>query len=277
MPASPDNKNTKKMASTAELVPVQAVLPERRDGEGALVIMRDGSFRLLLKASTVNFEMKSPAEQQGITYAFGELADSLDTSCPIQIVSHAKQLDTDAYVRQFDRRLSDPNVPQAMRRLMQAHIEYFESTVKTQNLQQREVYIVIPYRGVGPSNVTASVFDQIPFSGLFRKFFENAERRLVEYTPSDEEISLAWQTLDQRSEEIIARLAQMQVRARRLGEEEIRNLLYELYHPGLAQVQKDAGQHTDGRLVPGFSAEAPPPGRRRRLSDGSPIDFPAGF
>src|ERR1039458_10131240 len=128
---------------SVDLVPVGAVLPEERPGDGAMLVMKNGSFRMIIHCGAVNFDMKSPPEQAAITYAFGALVNSLAVDNPLQIVAHSKRLDVDAYARQYAGRLSSENTPPQIRRLIRAHTEHFEEHVKQNNLLQREFYVVL--------------------------------------------------------------------------------------------------------------------------------------
>jgi hypothetical protein len=241
------------------------MLPEEREGEGALLIMRNGAFRMVLRCGAINFDMKSPAEQAGITYAFGALVNTLDVNGPIEIVAHSKRLDVDAYARQFSARLASERTPPQIRRLIQAHVEHFEQHVKQNNLLQREFYIVLPWKGVaGP--ITKRFTDDLPLAPLFKRIFANIEKSADPIEPSDFDISTARQQLDLRAEQIEGRLQDMGIWCERLNEEGLRQLLYELYNPRLAERQGAPTGDFENRLIPGFSAERLSP--RSRLGEG---------
>jgi hypothetical protein len=257
-------KQPQKLAASAQLVPVQAVVPERYEGEGAIVILRDGSFRMILSVGTINFEMKSAPEREGLTHAFGDMLDSLSPETPIQIISRSKALDTGAYVRQFDAVLKNDRTPPTVRALIKAHIEHYETTVKTQNLLQRDLYLTVPWKKVG-GPVTESLTDNFPFADLWREVSKWAERKAVKQrTPTETDIVQARQRLNLRVEDIEARLQQMGLWSRRLDERGIRRLLYECYHPSLSQRQQHVDFDVEDRLIPGFSSQ----GRSRAADSG---------
>lgn len=265
----------RRFAAAADIVPVQEVVPERGDGDGAIAVMKDGSFRQVVRAGTINFDMKSPAEREGITLAFGELVDSLKPEFPIEIVSHAKQLDTDAYVRQFDERLANDRTPPVIRGLIKAHIQHFEQSVKAQNLLQREIYVVVPYKKQG-GPVTESVTTYLPFGRLISQLGKVMEKKVIsKVSVTDDQVHDARQQLALRSDELIGRLYQMGVSAKRLDTKGLQRLLYEIYHPGLSQIQRNPNLDVVG-LAPGFSSEALP-APRRALGPGifGPSTFPS--
>ena len=243
-------------APSADLVPIAAVLPEERSGDGALLVMRNGSFRMLLRCGAVNFDMRSPAEKSGITYAFGAMVNSLDVDGPIQIVAHSKRLDVDAYARQFAPRLASERTPPPIRRLIQAHVQHFEEHVKQHNLLQREFYIVLPWKGItGPTDQKFT--DDIPLAPLVKRVLGGIEKRALQHQPTDLEISTARQQLDLRAEQLDGRLSQMGIWCQRLDENDLHKLFYELYNPSLAERQDAPLGDYEGRLMPGFSADRP--------------------
>lgn len=252
----------KKFAPSENLVPVKAVLDEHRPGSGSAIIMNDGSFRIIIQTGAVNFDMKAPLEQAGLAGAFGSMLNNLDVDFPLEIVSHAKRLDVDAYVRQFETRLQSSKTPPQIRRLIQSHKEHFEDQVKVQNLLQRQIYITIPWKSnQGP--LSPSFADDVPFSNIFKRVMKNTEEKLVQKVPTDLEVSQARQQLDIRADQVCDRIHQMGIKTARLDVEGVRKLLYEFYNPSLAQIQSDPGQDSGGSMMGAFSLESPIRGGRQ--------------
>lgn len=254
-------------ASAAELVPVQFVVHEGESGEGALIVLRDGSFRMLLRCGAVNFEMKSQNERTAIVGGFADLVDTLAVETPIQIVSHPRQLDTEAYANQYTNTIDDERLPARLRALANAHVQHFEQTVKMQNLLNRELYVVIPFKGkIGP--VTETLTDQFPFASLFRVLTSSVEKKLNAKTPTPNEIAIAQQQLDLLADTVEQGLRQIGIEnIRRLGEEEVQRLLEECFHPQMS-VQHASLPTAGGAPVMQVNpeAEATSLGRRRRLA-----------
>ena len=247
--------NDRRYKPAANIVPIQEIVDEMNPDEGAVVVMRDGSFRQILRAGTVNFEMKSPTEREGIMQAFGELVDSLSPNNPIQIVSHAKQLDTEAYVQQFAASLANERTPAAVRGYAKAHIEHYEQSVKARNLLQREIYVVINYRESG-GPVTESMSTYMPFGRLFAELPKVLSKKAAtNVTVTDKQIAVARRELLLRCDEIGGRLLQMGVWSFPLDAAQIKKLLYEIYHPGLSQIHRNPNLDDDG--FAGFPAAGP--------------------
>lgn len=261
------SKEASHYASSKNLVPVHSLIPEQRPGDGAVLLMKDGSFRMILSSGAVNFDMKSQAERGGLTFAFGAMVNSLEVDFPIEIVSHSKLLDIDAYVRQFENRVQSNQTPEAIQHMIQDHVQHFEQTVKSNKLLQREIFVTIPWKGVrGP--VQRGVVDEIPLASIFRAISRKAAAIAVnEEPPSDLEIATARQQLEIRSDQVISRLSQMGLGAYKLDEEDVRRLLYSLFHPALSERQRSPGRDTEG-MIQGFSVDGLSVRERRQLREG---------
>src|SRR5580700_11969986 len=83
------NNARDKSHSTQEFVPVSSV----RDG---IVVLKDGSLRAILLASSINFALKSEDEQTAFIVQFQNFLNSLDFS--VQIFVQSRMLDIRPYI-----------------------------------------------------------------------------------------------------------------------------------------------------------------------------------
>ncbi len=254
------------MGSSTDLVPFLRVESGTKE-QGAMIIMKDGSFRLILKARAINFDMKDEFEKDSILESWGVMLNALPPDFPLQIVCYSKKLDAEAYFRQFDQQLNNQNVERYIKELILDHKRHFSRQILSQRLLQREFYIVVPFKGV-PDPVGERMTDNIPAAGLFKALFHNAERRAI-IEPDELEVGIARQQLDMRAYQIQRGLEAMGLSAERLGEGEIVQLFYELFHPGLSERQK--AQRTTYRIMPAAMPSAS--NRRRALPPGPSPGF----
>ena len=70
---------------------------EIKDG---IVVMRDGSLRMVVLCSPTNFDLKSPEEKDAIEFAFQGFLNGLHF--PIQIVIQSRKIDLDGYLGKLD-------------------------------------------------------------------------------------------------------------------------------------------------------------------------------
>lgn len=268
-------------ASASDLVPVTAIIPETHDGGGAVVILNDGSYRMILATGSVNFDHTSRYEKAGIVGSFQALVDSLDIDEPIQIVSVPRQLDVNNYVSQFMPTLNDPQAPQSRKALARAHMDFYTEQARSLHLLQRNLYVVVPYKGPsGP--VTESLSDQMPFMGIFGALAPNVTKKFVKHNPTPAEIEMARHHLEDRVSMIESGLMQIGIRVvHRLGVDEVMQLLYEAFHPGLAERQRMSGGDFF-RIAPALPPAppreiAPPPAGATEHEDDDDDDDFYGF
>src|SRR6185369_5879157 len=84
--------------TTQEFVPIREI----RDG---VVILKDGSMRSLVLASSLNFALKSGDEQNAIISQFQNFLNSLDFS--VQIFIQSKNLDIRPYIALLESRYKE--------------------------------------------------------------------------------------------------------------------------------------------------------------------------
>src|SRR3989344_2675274 len=80
--------------STENLVPISDI----REG---VVILKNGSIRLVLEISAINFELRSADEQTAILQGFQRFLNSVDF--PIQIVVSSRELNISNYIKTVDQ------------------------------------------------------------------------------------------------------------------------------------------------------------------------------
>jgi len=263
-----------RLAPAERLVYAHSLINESRPGEGAIVVLRDGSFRMLIRSSAINFSMRSPAEKGVLTRGFGALCDSLEVGFPIQICSHSKLVDPNRYTDQFRSPLKNANTPEPLRQLIRSHIQQYSSQVEHSQIMSRETFIVIPWRGVDkPENESA--LKDIPLMGFFRNMKNAADEDKLDLNqkPSDIELGLARQQLQTRSNQIIGRLGAIGLDARRLSAEEIRILIYGYFHPSLSTRQRDPGFQSGDQLMSGFSSRGLTDEEQRQLGAADMIGY----
>lgn len=89
-------------SATQDFVPIKEV----RDG---VVILKDGSMRALLLASSINLSLKSFDEQNATLMQFQTFLNSLDFS--VQIVVESRRLDIRPYLVLLDGRMKEQVEP----------------------------------------------------------------------------------------------------------------------------------------------------------------------
>lgn len=194
---------------------------EIRDG---VVILRDGSFRAILMASSLNFALKSEEEQDAIIYGYQDFINSV--SFPIQILMTSRKIDIEPYIRQLST-LEEAQESELMKIQLQEYREYIRELVKVSNVMTKSFYIVIPFAAA-----------QSEDEGGFTKFIKSLRVRggIAPHTPS--EFERYRDQLWQRVNQVAANLRNLGVRVVPLNTQEIIELFYQQYNPDTARNQR---------------------------------------
>lgn len=195
--------------STQEFVPVREV----RDG---IIMLKDGSMRAILLASSLNFALKSEDEQTAFIVQFQNFLNSLDFST--QIFVQSRMLDIRPYIATLEERYKD-QLDDLMRVQIREYIEFIKSFTEAANIMTKNFFVVVPYT---PAVISTKqgLSSMLPFGKKKQGAEENRtfEERLSQ--------------LEQRIAIVQQGLVRTGVRTVLLGTEEAIELLYKLFNPG---------------------------------------------
>lgn len=107
-----------------------------------IIIMKDGSARLVVKCSTINFLLKNTDEQDSIIISFQRFLNSLDF--PIQVLVRSKKLDIESYLSNLnDKAIKQTN--SLLQNQTYEYIEYLRKLIEVAQIMKKEFYIIIPF------------------------------------------------------------------------------------------------------------------------------------
>ncbi|MEK7213815.1 MAG: hypothetical protein AAB637_01735 [Patescibacteria group bacterium] len=196
--------------TTQEFVPIQEI----RDG---IVILKDGSMRSIILASSLNFALKSSDEQNAIIMQFQNFLNSLDFS--IQIFVQSKRLDIRPYIALLEERYKE-QLTELMKIQTREYIEFIKTFVENSSIMTKGFFIIIPYT---PPILTAS---KNPISNFVNK--GKPKDMILENEKFEEYRS----QLEQRVGVVEQGLVRCGVRVAELGTEEVVELYYKIFNPG---------------------------------------------
>lgn len=194
-----------------------------RDG---IVIMNDGSFRSVVMAKSINFDLMSPTEQDAVEYAYQGFLNSLYFD--IQVFIRSRKIDMGPYLEKLGKvRSGMDNMLLGM--LMEDYIYFIEDLVTQTNIMNKEFYIVIPF------------FSQIDAGKAIessKKLFGSilGEKKSV-VTIDEQALEKAKTELTNRVQSVVNGLMQMGVQAIPLDTQELIELYYNAYNPDTATRQ----------------------------------------
>lgn len=195
--------------TTQEFVPIKEI----RDG---IVILKDGSMRSIILASSLNFALKSSDEQSAIIAQFQNFINSLDFS--VQIFIQSKRLDIRPYIALLEERYKE-QTSELMKIQTREYIEFIRTFVDNSNIMTKGFFIVIPF---SPPIISNS---NNPITSIIKGKKDDA---LIENAKFEEYRS----QLEQRVGVVEQGLVRCGIRVAELGTEEVVELYYKIFNPG---------------------------------------------
>lgn len=196
--------------TTQDFVPIQEI----RDG---IVVLKDGTMRAVVMASSLNFALKSQDEQNSIIFQFQNFVNSLDF--PVQIFIQSKKLDIRPYISLLEDKYKE-QVSDLMKIQTREYIEFIRTFVENTNIMSKSFFVVIPYT---PSLISTG---NNPLQNIFGK------KKNTEAVGNTAEFEEYRNQLDQRVSVIEQGLVRCGIRVAQLGTEEVVELLYKIFNPG---------------------------------------------
>ena len=214
--------------------PKQAIVPNStqnsleiasiRDG---IIIMNDGSFRAVVMARSINFDLMSTPEQEAVEYAYQGFLNSLYFD--IQILIRSRKIDMGPYLEKLGKVRNDmDNMLLGM--LMEDYIYFIEDLVTQTNIMNKQFYVVIPFY----SHVDTAKAIQSS-KRLLDGIIGGKNKSVV--TINEEALEKAKSELTNRVQSVVNGLMQMSVQAIPLDTQELIELFYNSYNPDTATRQ----------------------------------------
>ena len=236
-PSKPTPKNPNSTQSTLQL-------SELRD---SMVIMNDGSFRAVVACKSINFDLMSDREREGVEYSYQNFLNSLNF--PIQILVRSQRVDIGPYIEKLiTTRRSQDNMLLGV--LMDDYINFIDALAQEANIMEKSFYIVVPFF---PQGDAANFVEQS--KGFFGKLFARPQNTITRidaaaYQKAKDEIK-------NRVDTVMAGLFQIGVQSVQLDTKSLGELYYNFYNPDTA-VNQPIGDFDN--LATTFVKKAPIPG-----------------
>jgi hypothetical protein len=202
-------------------------IAEIRDG---VVIMNDGSFRSVVMAKSINFDLMSQEEQEAVEYSYQGFLNSL--YFPIQIFIRSRRVDLRPYIEKLDKiRNEHDNMLLAM--LMDDYINYIDALSQQTNIMDKSFYVVIPF--FPHPDVQKAITSSVNFFTGLAGLFSKKEHHV---TVNETELEAAKTELRNRVQAVLNGLLQSNIQALPLDTQELIELYYDTYNPDTATRQQ---------------------------------------
>jgi len=187
-----------------------------------IAILKEGGLRAVLLASSLNFALKAPAEQESIVLRYQGFLNSLNF--PIQIVMQSRKLDLTDYIAKLRAR-SEEEPNKSVRVQINSYSDFMERLISVANIMDKRFYVVVQYGPIG-----------LKQRGLFDKLLHPT--KMVTLTMSDKEFSDYSNQLAERVELVASGLEQLGIRTAQLNTKQLIELFYATYNPEEAVRQR---------------------------------------
>lgn len=187
------------------------------------VIMRDGTLRSVILASSINFALKSEDEQNAIIAAYVGFLNNLEF--PLQIVIQSRELDIDNYINNLKQKEKE-QTNELLKIQTVEYIQYVSELISIGKIMNKRFYVAVPYN---------------PLSDKHKNFFTNFIEILkpVSLVQMKEKIFTRRRLeLSKRVDGIISGLASMGISSVELDTQSLIELFYNVYNPSTSSNQK---------------------------------------
>ncbi|MBI3273541.1 MAG: hypothetical protein HYZ69_00180 [Candidatus Colwellbacteria bacterium] len=197
--------------STENLVPISNI----REG---VVVLKNGSLRLVLSVSAINFELRSAEEQTAILQGFQRFLNSADF--PLQIVISSRKLDISNYLKTVDQ-IVESTENELFKIQASEYSRFIKELSSLSNIMSKKFYIIVPFY----------IFETPQVTGLTETLKGIFKPKEVAKELNDEQFNTYKNQLLQRSELVYGGLEGLGLKVKQLGDDELKNLYYQLYNP----------------------------------------------
>ena len=197
------------------------LISEMRDN---VVIMKDGSFRAVVACKSINFDLMSDLEREGVEYSYQNFLNSLKFTT--QILIRSQRVDIGPYIERLNEiRRNNDNMLLGV--LMDDYINFIDILSQEANIMDKSFFIVIPYY------TSAEAEKDLQQTKNFFKTFSKAKP--VEVTRIDRPTyDKAMTEITNRVDSVMSGLFQIGIHSVRLNTKELAELYYNFNNPDTA-------------------------------------------
>lgn len=174
----------------------QIQIKEVRDN---ILILPSNTYCTLLETSSINFELKSEAEQDALIDSFQNFLNALP--CKLQVLIRVRELDVETYLQEVSRNGASEK-ESLYKKQLKHYKEFIQKLISGNKILSRRFYVVISYKPTEKSD----------FSLIKEQLLVNADI-------------------------VIKGLEKMGMKARPLDNLELLHLFYAFYSSGSAKIQ----------------------------------------
>ena len=197
------------------------LISELRDG---MVIMKDGSFRAVVACQSINFDLMSESEREGVEFSYQNFLNSLNFTA--QILIRSQRVDIGPYItRLVDIRRNNDNMLLGI--LMDDYINFIDALSQEANIMDKSFFIVIPYY---PNAEMEKMLNQT------KNLFASLQKTKVQPVTRIDRATYdkAATEINNRVDTVMSGLYQIGIHSVRLNTKQLAELYYDFNNPDTA-------------------------------------------
>lgn len=211
--------------------------------KNGVIIMKDGSYRLILQVNAVNFALKSEQEQNSIIFQFQSFLNSLHF--PIEICIRSRRLDLTPYLNKIST-IAQNQTNELTRIQAEDYIGFVAKLITIANIMKKSFYVVVQHNTVNVKN-----------TGLFDKIFNKNSQTFDHVKISDVEFKQSTDKLTEKANIVANGLGGLGIHCQQLTTEEIIEVFYAIYNPDESTKQRISNVDEIDAQVVGSESESP--------------------
>lgn len=218
-----DTSIHQKKGSTKNNTQLYLPIAEIKD---SVVILKNGGVRAVLQTSSVNFNLKSEAEQNSLIYAYQSFLNTLEF--PIQIVVRSRKLDIDHYLETLRETAEKQQNALLQKQTLEYH-DYIKKLVEYADIMEKNFYVIVPYDPYRAQK-----------KNIFSKFMDaiSPEDSLPKIRQRHREFETLKKGLSQRSNIVRVGLENCNLQVQELDTQQLVELFYQIYNPETSRNEK---------------------------------------
>lgn len=214
-----------RQGSQNQLVSTQRYLQFSEVHDDTLVL-KNGGLRAILEIQSVNFNLKSSAEQEALISSYQGFLNALNF--PVQIQIRSRKLDIDAYIADLKTRQGKIQ-NDLLREQMVGYTDFIQRLVEYSDIMEKKFFVIVPLDPIRAQkhSVWTSFLDYI-----------QPEDTVANIMTRKREFKNLKKELDARVNTVKTALENCGLGVTPLKTEQIIQIFYQAYNPDLARTQK---------------------------------------
>lgn len=215
------NKDQQKAQPKANSTQNSLLFSELRD---SMIVMSDGSFRAVVACKSINFDLMSSRERDGVELSYQDFLNAL--YFPIQIFIRSQRVDIGPYLDKLESLRRDQD-NMLLGVLMDDYINFIDVLSQEANIMDKSFFVIIPFY---PTGDMSSAVQQS--KGFFASLFGGNKTTVTKI--DKDTYAKAKDEIKNRVDSVVSGLIRVGVQAVQLNTKQLGELYYNIYNPDTA-------------------------------------------